>query len=152
MKTSFTTAQLQTTTRANSATPAYLRAFLLGGLAIIGSISSAFAQEGPSVKAKQADAQALYLTIENPAQQRMHIQVVSLPKCTNLINEANHKASYGLQLNFNGVPAGPYAVLLSVGREHYRYNVQVTAQPQTAISVRELAPAQTPEVVASATR
>jgi hypothetical protein len=39
------------------------------------------------------------------------------------------------------MPAGEYAVLLRVGRERFRYHVQVPAASPAAISVRELAPA-----------
>jgi hypothetical protein len=142
-----------TSPRTNVAASApYLRALLLGGLAVLGSVGSAFAQDGTSVKVKQADAQALYMTVENPTQQRMQLQVVALDKHTDLVNEVNHKASYGTQLHFNGMPAGQYAVLLRVGRERYRYNVQVTNQPQTTISVQELTPAKPMDVMASTTR
>lgn len=130
----------------------YLRAALCGGLALLGSAGSALAQEAPSVKTKQADGQRLFLTVENPAQERLEMKVVSLTDRTCLVNETNHLPSYGSQLNFQGVPAGTYAVLLRVGRERYRYNVQVQSQPQTTISVRELTPANAPAMVASTTR
>ena len=130
----------------------YLRAVLLGGLVVLGSVGSALAQDAPSVKAKQADAQGLWLTVENPTQQRVQMQVISLAESICLVNEVNRQASYGSKLNFRGVPAGQYVVLLRVGRERYRYNVQVQAQPQTAISVRELTPATTTEVAVSAAR
>jgi hypothetical protein len=115
----------------------YLRALLLGGLVLVSSVGAAFAQNTSSVKTKQGDAQALYLTVDNPALQRVQIQVVSLVNHTTILNEVNHKDSYGMQLHFKGMPAGPYAVLLRVGHERYRYNVQVAdqAQTQTTISV-----------------
>jgi hypothetical protein len=130
----------------------YLRALLLGGLAVLGSAGAALAQDAPSVKAKQADAQSLALTVENPKQQMVQMKVVSLAKYTALVDEVNHKSSYGSTLNFNGLPAGKYAVLLRVGRERYRYNVQVQAQPKTPILVRELSAAKTTDMVASTTR
>ncbi|MDB5235943.1 MAG: hypothetical protein JWR44_2936 [Hymenobacter sp.] len=130
----------------------FLRALMLGVLALLGTVGSAMAQDTPSVKAKLAGSQALYLTVENPKHQRLQMQVISLVKDTFMVFEVNHLASYGAQLNFKGVPAGPYAVVLCVGRERYRYNVQVEATPQTTITVRELTPAKTPEMVASTTR
>jgi hypothetical protein len=155
MNTSLTsrpTAIAQTHTAQAIASVPYLRALLLGGMAILGSAGAALAQSGPSVKAKQADAQALWLTVENPAQQRLQMRVVSLDQHICLVNEVNHRASYGSKLNFGGVPAGQYAVLLRVGRERYRYSVDVQGQSQTVISVRELTPAQAPEVVAAVAR
>jgi hypothetical protein len=130
----------------------YLRALLLGGLAVIGCAGSAFAQGAPSVKAKQGDAQGLWLTVENPTQQRVQMQVYSLNQHARLVNEVNRAASYGSKVNFAGMPAGRYAVLLRVGQERYRYNVQVQATPQTTISVHGLAPASPAGMVASASR
>ena len=129
-----------------------LRALLLGGLAVLGTAGAALAQNAPTVKAKQADGQALWLTVENPQQQLLRMDVVCLAHDTCLMSETNRKASYGSQLNFGAVPAGKYAVLLHVGREHYRYNVEVSKGSQTTISVPELTTAQTPDAVASATR
>uniref|UniRef100_UPI00286A5A3E hypothetical protein n=1 Tax=Hymenobacter sp. TaxID=1898978 RepID=UPI00286A5A3E len=132
----------------------HLRTLLLGGLAVVASGGTALAQDAPSVKAKQADAQSLWLTVENPTHQLMQLKVVSLASHTCLVNEANRQPSYGSQLNFRGMPAGKYAVLLRVGRERYRYNVEVQPQPQpqTTILVRELTPAPAPDAVASTTR
>ncbi|MDO7854768.1 hypothetical protein [Hymenobacter convexus] len=141
-----------TTTSRVAASAPYLRALLLGGLAVLGCAGSALAQDAPSVKAKQANAQGLWLTVENPAQQRMQLQVVSLAHNDCLVNEVNRRASYGSQLNFKGMPAGQYAVLLRVGREQYRYNVAVQDKAETTISVRELTTADAPAIVASATR
>jgi hypothetical protein len=129
-----------------------LRALLLGGLALLGSAGAALAQGAPAVKAKQGNAQSLWLTVENPTQQRMHLKVISIDTRTYLVNEANRRTSYGSKLDFTGMPAGKYAVLVNVGREHYRYNVDVQGKAETTISVRELTPAQTPDAVASATR
>ncbi|GAB3855683.1 hypothetical protein GCM10028822_26920 [Hymenobacter terrigena] len=149
MKTSLTSRPVATT---QTRTAPYLRALLLGGLAIVGSAGTALAQSAPSVKTKQADDQALWLTVENPAQQRLQMQVVSLDHSVCLVNEVNHLTSYGSKLNFNGMPAGQYAVLLRVGRERYRYGVDVQAKAKTTISVRELTPAKSPEAVASVVR
>lgn len=158
MKTSLTSRTAQQLTGATTtsvqhlASASFLRALLLGGLAVLGTAGAALAQNAPSVKAKQADSQALWLTVENPNQERMQLKVVSLAQHAALVNETNRHASYGSQLNFEGVPAGQYAVLLRVGRERYRYSVDVKADAQTSISVRELTAAKTSEMVASATR
>ena len=156
---SFRSAQSLTAAPASSraqalASAPLLRAAVLSGLAILGCAGSALAQEGPSVKAKQANAQSLYLTIENPQQQPLRMQVLSLSQSQYvcLVDEVNRQSSYGSQLNFKGVPAGRYAVLLRVGRERYRYNVQVPNQPQAPILVRELTPAKGSEMVAATTR
>ncbi|MBH8568008.1 hypothetical protein KB206_03885 [Microvirga sp. STS02] len=148
MKTSLTSRPATTQTR----TALYLRALLLGGLAIAGSAGAALAQSAPSVKAKQADAQGLWLTVENPAQQRVQMQVMALDHGVCLVNAVNHRASYGSKLNFGGVPTGQYAVLLRVGKEQYRYSVDVQGKAQTTISVRELTPAKSPEAVAAVIR
>jgi hypothetical protein len=142
-----------TSTRAQRlASAPLLRALLLGGLAVLGSAGAALAQDAPSVKAKQGDAHNLWLTVENPKQERMQMDVVCLNHNTSLMSEVNRRTSYGSHLNFKGVPAGQYAVLLRVGRERYRYTVDVKADAQTSISVRELNAAQTSEMVAAATR
>jgi hypothetical protein len=134
------------------ASASHRRTLLLGGLALMGSIGAAQAQDAPSVTAKQGDAQGLWLTVENPAQQRMQMQVMSLAHNVCLVNEVNHRTSYGSKLNFKGMPAGQYAVLLRVGQERYRYSVNVQGQAQTTISVRELTPAKSPEAVAAVVR
>ena len=145
------TATISNRAKAFMAAP-YLRAAVLGGLLAAGTIGSALAQTAPSVKAKQADAQSLWLTVENPTQQRMQLRVVSLTTDQCLMNEVNRQISYGSHLNFNGVPVGQYAVTLRVGHERYRYTVQVQNLPKTTISVRELAQPAAPVAVASVAR
>ena len=127
-----------------------LRALLLGTL-LMGSAGAAMAQGTPSAKAKQSDAQSLSLTIENPAQQRVEMQVVSLGTKRCVLREVNHNLSYGCKLNFQDLSAGQYAVLLRVGQKRYRYTVQVQAPTpaQNTISVPELTAASaTPSVAA----
>ena len=148
MNTSFTTPSNQS--QATATTFNRLRALLLGAL-LMGSTGAAMAQGTPSIKAKQSDAQSLSFTLENPAQQRIEMQVVSLGTKRCVLREVNHNLSYGCKLNFRDLAAGEYAVLLRVGQERYRYTVQVQAptQPQTTISVPELtAAAATPGVAA----
>ncbi|MCC3153577.1 hypothetical protein Q3A66_12115 [Hymenobacter sp. BT770] len=146
-------AAAQSSTRARSFMAApHFRAALLGGLALLGSAGTALAQDAPSVKAKQPDAASLWVTIENPAKKAMQMQVINLDSYNSLINEVNHRPSNGYHLSFRKVPAGRYAVLLRVGRERYRYTVQVKAQPQTIISVNELAPATAAPSIAAISR
>ena len=148
------TAATSSTRVLRSASAPYRRAVLLGGLALLGSFGTAMAQDVSSVKAKQGDAESLWLTVENPTQQQVQVEVVCQAHATRLLNEVNTLPSYGTHLNFRGLPAGQYVVRLRVGRERYRYNVQVQeqGQPQTTISVRELTPAKTPNVVALVAR
>lgn len=130
-----------------------LRAVLLGGLAVVGSMGSALAQEGPSLQAKQSDdAQSLLLTVSNPRQERLQMLVVALDQHATLVNEVNHLKSYGSKLVFNGLPAGQYAVRLSVGKQRYQYNVTVATQTRHMISVDGLTPPQSPTAMAAAAR
>jgi hypothetical protein len=147
MKTLTTSAQALALT-APKATSIF-RTALLAGFAVLGSMGAALAQEGPSVKAKQADDQSLAFTVENPAQQQMRVRVMSLNTNRDVINEVNHQSSYGCKLNFAGMPAGKYAVMLKVGDQSYRYTVQV-AKAQTTISVAELTDTPSMPGVASA--
>ncbi|MBF9236951.1 hypothetical protein I2I05_06045 [Hymenobacter sp. BT683] len=144
-------APIQNRIQGLSAAP-YLRATLLGALVVLGSAGTALAQDAPTVKAKQPNAQSLWVTIDNPAQQRMQLRVVSLSTNNCLVNEVNSQPSYGTQLNFRNLPAGKYAVLLRVGQERYRYNVQVESQTQTIISVPGLTVPNASEAVASVVR
>ena len=152
MKTSLNLRPVSTIKSAVAQAFASRRALLLSGVALLASIGAAQAQSAPVVTAKQGDAQGLWLTVENPTQQRMQMQVMSLAHNVCLVNEVNRRASYGSKLNFKGVPAGQYAVLLRVGQERYRYSVDVQNQAQTTISVRELTPAKSPEAVAAVVR
>ena len=132
------------------------RAALLGMVAVLGSAGAALAQKPAAqqpqwVQTKQVDAQSLWLTIDNPELKAMQMQVVNLGTNDCLANELSHKPSYGCKLNFSTLPAGQYAVMLRVGREHYRYNVLVQKQPATStIVVQGLK--QTAETMSSASR
>jgi len=129
------------------------RAMRLAALGLVAGFgiaagSPAQAQQLQPVQTK-ADAENLMMTIENPTQQRLQVQVMQLNNSTCLSNEVNHQVSYGCKLNFAKLPAGEYAVLLRVGRERYRYSVQVKAQNAT-ISVRDLNNQATDKAVVSA--
>ncbi len=106
--------------------------------------SPAHAQE---VRTK-SDAESMSLTVENPTQQRVQVQVLQVSSQSMLSNEVNHQFSYGTKLNFAKLPAGEYAVLVRVGRERYRYAVQV--QAAASISVREVSSPAADKAVASA--
>jgi hypothetical protein len=120
---------------------------LVAGLGLAAS-SSAQAQQLQPVQTK-INAESLMMTVENPTQQRVQVKVMQLSSSTCLSNVVNHDASYGTKLCFAKLPAGEYAVMLRVGREQYRYSVQVQAQNST-ISVRELSNQATDKAVASA--
>jgi len=138
--------------------PRPFRTVLLALLAAAGSAGAAQAQPTQptgsvsSVKVLQPDAQTLAFTVENPARQRLQWQVLCLDNDLRLVDEGNRLLSYGCQLCFRGRPAGRYAVLLRVGRERYRYDVQVQATTQTAITVPGLAPPAAGKAVASSAR
>jgi hypothetical protein len=131
------------------------RAALLGMIAVLGTASAALAQKPAAqqpqwVQTKQADAQSLWLTIDNPEQKAMQMQVVNVGTNDCLANELSHNPSYGCKLNFSTLPTGQYAVLLRVGRERYRYNVQVQKQPATSTIVVQGLKRQTADTLSSA--
>jgi hypothetical protein len=157
--TTFRTAQASTTANLGSqatTSTSRVRAALLGLAVMLGAAawSPAQAQAARPVQAKQGDAESLWLTVENPALERMQVRVIQLSNNTCLSNEVNHKPSYGTKLSFGKLPAGEYAVLLRVGQERYRYAVQVQAKTQqnSTISVRDLDNQTVEKVVASAAR
>ena len=134
MKTSLTFRAANAT--ANSSTA--IRTTVLGLLPGAAAWSTpALAQEVQAVHTKQADAESLWLTIDNPAQHRMQVRVVQRSTNACISNEVNHQSSYGCKLNFSKLPAGQYDVVMRVGQERYRYSVEVQAQHST-ISVREM--------------
>jgi hypothetical protein len=131
------------------------RAALLGMIAVLGTVGTALAQKTVAqqpqwVQTKQADAQSLWLTIDNPELKTMQMQVVNVSTNDCLANELSHKPSYGCKLNFSTLPAGKYAVLLRVGSERYRYNVQVQKQPASSTIVVQGLKQQTGESLSSA--
>ena len=162
MSTAFNLRPAQLTAAANSSSPAHAllagatrRAALLGVVAVLGSAGAAFAQKPAAqqpqwVQSKQADAQTLLLTIDNPELKIMQMQVVNLGTNGCLADERSRKPSYGCKLNFGTLPAGQYAVLLRVGRERYRYNVQVQKQPATSTIVVQGLEPQTAKTLSSA--
>jgi hypothetical protein len=139
-------------TRARAFAPAVpFRTALLGVLALAATMGSAMAQETPSIKAAQENPQTLAFTVENPGKEVLQMRVFNLDNKTCVAKEVNSNPSYGCKLNFAKLPAGRYAVLVRVGSERYRYNVQVQSQTatQNTISVPGLStPSATPVVAA----
>jgi hypothetical protein len=130
--TNFRTAQTSATVSQRS-----FRLAVLGVVAGLGlAASPAYAQQAQTVQTK-AESESLLMTVNNPTHQRVQVKVMQASSSTCLSNEVNHLASYGTKLCFAKLPAGQYDVMLRVGRERYRYAVQVKAQNST-ISVREL--------------
>ena len=120
---------------------------MVAGLGLAAS-SSAQAQQLQPVQTK-TNAESLLMTVENPTQQRVQVKVMQLSSNTCLSNAISRQTSYGTKLSFAKLPAGEYAVMLRVGREKFRYAVQVQGQNST-ISVRELSNQATDKAVASA--
>ena len=63
----------------------------------------------------------------------MQLEVVHLDNNLTLSRVSNRQTTYGSKLNFRDLPVGHYAVLVRVGREKYRYTVQVKPLPQFSI-------------------
>lgn len=150
MKLSLTSVQQSTAASASF----FTRAAVLGGFALLASAGVATAQDLPSVLVKQVAPQAFAFIIENPAKEVVRMQVLSLNNNACLVSDATRQLSYGRKLIFQELPAGKYAVVLSVGRERYRYNVQVQVQnqTQTTISIDGLTAPEAPQAVASVAR
>ena len=73
--------------------------------------------------------------IENAAQQPSRVEVVQLASGQTLYYETYRTAAYGHRFDFDGVPVGRYLVRFKVGRNRYRYTVQVNQDPQTGTTV-----------------
>ncbi|MBF9142074.1 hypothetical protein [Hymenobacter properus] len=117
--------------------------FAIGAMILLGAgmaqPAQAQTQATEPVQMTQPDAQSLRVRINNPAQQKASMQVIDLNTNQTLLNETYRTPAYGTRLQFNGLPAGRYAVLCRVGANRYRYTVDVAA-PQagaTSIAVRE---------------
>jgi hypothetical protein len=120
-----------------------VRSFVVGALALLGAglARPAQAQVLPAepVQVTQPDGQSLRVRFNNPTQQKASMQVIYLSTGQTLLNETYRTPAYGTRLQFNGLPAGRYAVTCRVGANRYRYTVDVAA-PQagaTSIAVRE---------------
>ncbi|WP_460503341.1 hypothetical protein [Hymenobacter agri] len=87
----------------------------------------------------QPDASSLRLRFDNPTQRPAYLTVTNLNLGQAILSETHREAAYGTRLKFDQLSAGAYAVLLRVGRNRYRYTVQVAADAagQPTIAVRE---------------
>ena len=114
-----------------------LRRGLLASAAVL-SAGAARAQQ-PAVHMSQPDATSLRLRFDNPTPRPAYLTVSNLNSGESILSETHREAAYGTRLKFDKLPAGAYDVLLRVGRNRYRYTVQVAADAagQPAIAVRE---------------
>ena len=104
--------------------------FLILGMAVFGVARVQAQQPQLPVQLTQPDASSLRLRFENPAQLPARLQVVHLDNDNVGLNQIHREPAYGTRLKFDTLPAGRYAVLLRLGRDRYRYTVQVQARPQ----------------------
>ena len=104
------------------------RAIIFGVFAL--GTATAHAQHPQPVQLTQPDASSLRLRFENPTRQPARLQVLNLTTDNLLLNETHREPAYGTRLKFDTLPAGRYTVLLRLGRDRYRYTVQVQARPQ----------------------
>ncbi|MCC3152907.1 hypothetical protein Q3A66_07860 [Hymenobacter sp. BT770] len=139
MKTSF---NAPATATSRSLAPAQaLRPALLGLLALAGTgiAGPALAQGTQPVTVTQPDGESLRVRFYNSTKKPAVLGVVQLENGRWILRETHKEPAYGTLLKFNNLPSGKYAVLLRVGRDRYRYNVQVDtkAPGTTTIAVRE---------------
>ncbi|MBF9238297.1 hypothetical protein I2I05_12905 [Hymenobacter sp. BT683] len=113
--------------------------FGLLGLVALGMASSAHAESNQPVQVTQPDAQSLRVRINNATNKAATLRVIKLDNGSWILNEIHKEPAYGTLLKFNDLPVGRYAVVLHVGPNRYRYEVQVAAPTPgaTTIAVRE---------------
>ncbi|GAB3302332.1 hypothetical protein ACFQT0_10955 [Hymenobacter humi] len=118
-----------------------LRPLALGLLAVAGTAftSPASPETTEPVYVTQPDAESLRVRINNATKKPAYLRVLQLDNNRWLLNETHREPAYGTLLKFNNLPSGRYAVILRVGPDRYRYNVQVEtkAPGATTIAVRE---------------
>ncbi|SFQ74120.1 hypothetical protein [Hymenobacter arizonensis] len=118
-----------------------VRPALLGLIAVVGAGigSPAQAQQTQPVHVTQPDAESLRIRINNSTGKPAVLRVVNLTKGNTILYEIHREPAYGTLLKFNTLSSGRYAVVLSVGPNRYRYNVQVDSQKPggTTIAVSE---------------
>ena len=126
------------TNRLNQHIASALQCGLLASAVAVLSAGAAQAQQ-PAVRMSQPDATSLRLRFDNPTQRPACLTVVNLSSGESILTENHREMAYGTRLKFDKLPAGAYAVLLRMGRNRYRYTVQVAADAagQPAIAVRE---------------
>ena len=101
--------------------------------------SPALAQEPAAVQMTQPDAASLRLRFDNPSRRPAYLSVVNLYSGATILAETHREPAYGTRLLFDKLPAGSYAVSLRVGRNRYRYAVQIApdATGKLTVAVRE---------------
>ncbi|MCR5888186.1 hypothetical protein LRS06_10500 [Hymenobacter sp. J193] len=87
-------------------------------------------QQTTPVTLETPTAETVRLRIQNPAQQRGSVQVVSVRTGQLLFKENYAAPAYGHRFDFRNLAAGRYALVVRVGEDCYRYTVQVA--PATA--------------------
>jgi hypothetical protein len=101
--------------------------------------TAAHAQTAPPVQLTQPDANSLRLRFDNATGRPASLTVVDLTRNTTVLNETHREPAYGTRLKFDTLPSGRYLVALRIGRDRYRYTVEVAAKApgSTSIAVRE---------------
>jgi hypothetical protein len=116
------------------------RPALLGLAALLTTAAHAqTAQATPPVQLTQPDANSLRLRFANNTGRPASLTVVDLTRSTTVLNETHREPAYGTRLKFDTLPSGRYLVALRIGRDRYRYTVDVQAKAPGAnsIAVRE---------------
>jgi hypothetical protein len=118
-------------------------AFLLATLALPFATQAGTPVETPAtqpVSVQALDAQNIRVRIDNPAQLNGRVQVVRLVNGQTLFDESFAATPYGHRFNFRDLPAGRYALTMTVGAQLYRYTMEVACNGQPvairAIKVR----------------
>ena len=114
------------------------RPALLGFAALLST--AAHAQTAPSpVQLTQPDANSLRLRFANPTGRPASLTVVDMTRSLTVLSETHREPAYGTRLMFDTLPSGRYLVALRIGRDRYRYTVDVAAKAPgaTSIAVRE---------------
>ncbi|WP_426059650.1 hypothetical protein [Hymenobacter sp. B1770] len=127
MKTSFNLLISQPVAEVQLIVRSMVRPALLGLVAVVGAGfgSPAQAQQTQPVHVTQPDAESLRIRISNSTSKPAVLRVVNMTKGNTILHEIHRESAYGTLLKFNTLPSGRYAVILSVGPNRYRYNVQV---------------------------
>ncbi|RTQ48537.1 hypothetical protein EJV47_16325 [Hymenobacter gummosus] len=103
-------------------------ASLLAALAAPLTATAAPAEPPASVQA--LDHENIRVRIDNPARLSGRVQVVRLSNGQPLFDEAFAAEAYGHRFNFRDLPAGRYALTMTVGAQTYRYTMEVAAAGQ----------------------
>ncbi len=100
--------------------------------------TAAYAQTTEPVQLTQPDASSLRLRFANNTGRPASLTVLDLTRGTTVLSESHREPAYGTRLKFNTLPSGRYLVALHIGRDRYRYTVDVQAQTPGATSIAVL--------------